>query len=255
MPIIIVYLRAVSSEWVNNIRKGIENSFKREIEFIPVLSKDVVNDDGSIIKAKGLNILISRTMDKVKNAIDSQSFVYVINFIQRKVQNIIVNNNYNQFNIYNNNIINSIITFFNDIIGGLDPIAKKLITENINNLQLKCKNSKFDVEIMDFMRKFLNSIDYENEYNEYENNIMKKTLYEKAKTDVEKEIKILYNKNLENYINNEFNIKIYDFYKMLIKNSSEIIVGNNLKNSKNLIVSKMKTAIENSPYFANLFNI
>ena len=105
------------------------------------------------------------------------------------------------------------------------------------------------------MRKFLNSIDYENEYNEYENNIMKKTLYEKAKTDVEKEIKILYNKNLENYINNEFNIKIYDFYKMLIKNSSEIIVGNNLKNSKNLIVSKMKTAIENSPYFANLFNI
>lgn len=255
MPIIIVYLRAVSSEWVNNIKKGIENSFIREIEFIPVLSKDVVNEDGSIFKAKGLNTLISRTMDKVKNAIDSQSFVYVINFIQRRVQNIIVNNNYNQFNIYNNNIINSIIKFFNDIIGGLDSISKKLITENINNLQLKCKNAKFDVEVMDLMRQFLNFIDYENEFNQYENNIIKKTLYEKAKTDVEKEIKILYNKNLENYINNGFNIKIYDFYKMLIQNSSEIIVGNNLKNLKNLIVSKMKTAIENSPNFINLFNI
>ena len=32
MPIIIVYLRAVSSEWVKNLRNGIDNAFKREIE-------------------------------------------------------------------------------------------------------------------------------------------------------------------------------------------------------------------------------
>ena len=87
-------------------------------------------------------------MDKVKNAIDSQSYVYIINCIQRKVQNIIFNNSKYQLNIYNNNnITNIIITFFDDIIGGLDPASKRLITENINKLQLMCSTAKFDVEL------------------------------------------------------------------------------------------------------------
>jgi len=137
------------------MNEGIQKSFKRGIDIISVLSKDVVNDDGSIIRAKGLNNLILRTMDKVKNAIDSQSYVYIINCIQRKVQNIIFNNSKYQLNIYNNNnITNIIITFFDDIIGGLDPASKRLITENINKLQLMCSTAKFDVEIMDFMIKF-----------------------------------------------------------------------------------------------------
>ena len=251
MPIIIVYLRAVSSEWVKNMKNGIDNAFKREIEFVEVLSKDVINDDGTIIKSKGLNSLISKTMNKVKNAIDSQSFVYVINYIKKKVQNLILNKN-NQLNVNNNDIINSIINFFNDIIGELSPIAIKLITENINKLQLMCGNAKFDIEILDFVRKFLNSIDYENVN---QNDIFKSSLYDKAKIDVENQLKILFNKNLENYINNELNSKIYDFYKIIIKNASEAIVGKNLRNLKKLIISKMKTAIENNPSFQRLFNL
>ena len=251
MPIIIVYLRAVSSEWVKNMKNGIDNAFKREIEFVEVLSKDVINDDGTVIKSKGLDKFISKTMNKVKNAIDSQSFVYVINYIKKKVQNLILNKN-NQLNVNNNDIINSIINFFNDIIGELSPIAIKLITENINKLQLMCGNAKFDIEILDFVRKFLNSIDYENVN---QNDIFKSSLYDKAKIDVENQLKILFNKNLENYINNELNSKIYDFYKIIIKNASETIVGNNLRDLKISIISKMKTAIENNPSFQRLFNL
>ena len=252
MPIIIVYLRAVSSEWVKNMRNGIDKAFKREIEFVEVLSKDVINDDGTVIKSKGLNKLIRRTMYKVKNAIDSQSFVYVINHIKRKVENLILNKNYQLNDNNNDNIINCIIKFFNDIIGELKPIATKLITENINKLQLMCGNAKFDVEILDFVRKFLNSIDYENIN---QNDIIKSSLYDKAKIDVENQLKILFNKHLENYINNELNAKIYDFYKIIIKNASETIVGNNLRDLKISIISKMKTAIENNPSFQRLFNL
>ena len=252
LPLIIVYLRAVCSEWVKNMQKGIENSFKKGIEFVPVLSKDIVNDDGSIIKAKGLSTLISKTMDKVKNAIDSQSFVYINNCIKTKVENIIINNNNYQINNYNNNnnITDFIIKFFNEAIGGLDNSSKKLISENINILQLKCKNAKFDVEVMDLMKQLLNSI---NEENECQDNSIKNFLYEKAKYDMEKELKNNFNNNLENYIDKELNSKINDFYKIIIKNVSENIVENNLSKSKSLIVSEIKSSIENNPNFKNIF--
>ena len=159
LPLIIVYLRAVSTEWAKNMKKGIEEAFRREIEFVAVLSKDVVNDDGTIFKKFGLDSLISRTMYKIKNSINSMSFIYVINFVQKKIQSIILNKNNNRFFVNeNNSITDCVINFFNSIIGILDPVAKRLVTENINNLQLQCKNSKFDVESMDFMKKFLNSI-------------------------------------------------------------------------------------------------
>lgn len=54
------------------------------MEFVQVLAKDVVNDDGTAIKKFGLNNLISRTMYKIKNSIDSMPFIYVINCIQKK---------------------------------------------------------------------------------------------------------------------------------------------------------------------------
>ena len=129
LPLIIVYLRAVSSEWANNLKNGIEVAFKREIEFVRVLSKDVVNDDGTIIKQFGLNSLISRTMYKIKNSINSMSFIYVINYVQKKIQSIILNNNNNGLFVdENNNITDCIINFFNSIIGSLDPVAKKFLT-------------------------------------------------------------------------------------------------------------------------------
>ena len=133
----------------------------------------------------------------------------------------------------------------------MDPVAKKLVTENISNLQLQCKNSKFDIESMDFMKKFLNSID---EKYVSRNETIKYSLYEKAEIDVEKELKKLFEKNLEKYINDEFNTKIYDFYKNVIKNSSSIIVENYLKDIKESIISRMKTAIDNNPNFQNLFD-
>ena len=53
MPLIIVYLRAISKQWVNNMKNGIESTFNRNIEFIPVLAKDVIDDD--IIIKKNLD--------------------------------------------------------------------------------------------------------------------------------------------------------------------------------------------------------
>ena len=250
MPLIIVYLRAICSEWVKNMEKGIKNCFEKGIEFIPVLSKDVENDDGSIIRAKGLDNLISKTMNKVKDAIDSQSYVYIINYIKNKVHNIFLKNNTNDND--NNNIANNIITYFTDNIGRLDPTSKKFIVENIDNLKLKCKNAKFDFEIMDFMTKFLKSIDEENEY---QNDSIKQSFYEKTKNDMENKLKNIFNNGFENYIKNKLNLEINKFYEDIIKNSTEIIVENSLNDSKNLIVSKVKTAIENNPNFKNLFII
>ena len=195
-------------------------------------------------------------MNKVKNAFDSQSFIYVINYIQRKVQNLIANrNNNNRFIINNqnnrNNIADCIIKLFNDIIGELPEVSKKLIIENISNLQLLCGKTNFDVEIMDFMKKFLRTIDDENRY---QKDNIKNSLYEKAKFDVDNKLIKLFSENLEKYINNELNSKIYDFYNKIIKKVSEIIVGNNLRNLRESIVSRMKIAIENNPNFQSLFN-
>ena len=101
------------------------------------------------------------------------------------------------------------------------------------------------------MKKFLRTIDDENRY---QKDNIKNSLYEKAKFDVDNKLKKLFSENLEKYINNELNSKIYDFYNKIIKNVSEIIVGNNLRNLKESIVSRMKTAIENNPNFQSLFN-
>ena len=59
---------------------------------------------------------------------------------------------------------------------------------------------------------------------------------------------------MEKYINDELNTKIYDFYENVIKNSSSIIVENYLKDIKESIISRMKTAIDNNPNFQNLFD-
>lgn len=71
----------------------------------------------------------------------------------KKVQSIISNNNKLCID-KNNSITDCVINFFISIIGRLDPVIKKLVTKNISNLQLQCKNAKFDVEIMDFIKSF-----------------------------------------------------------------------------------------------------
>ena len=121
MPIIIVYLRATSEDWVNNMKNGIEKTFDRNILFIPVLAKEVKNINGSIQNKFGINELLIKTMHKIQNSIDSMSFVYVLNIIKSKVKENILLSKQPTIKYINFNLLNLIITYYEDIIGKLTP--------------------------------------------------------------------------------------------------------------------------------------
>ena len=59
----------------------------------------------------GLNDLISIIMNKIKNSIESMSFVYVINYIKKNIRENILNTDIPFKTIMNYNIINSIIEY------------------------------------------------------------------------------------------------------------------------------------------------
>ena len=81
LPIIVVYTQAIIPSQYNGIKKEIEK-ISQNFEYIPVIAKDIELDN-SIIKAKNIDILLSKSLEKAKNAVYSSVF----SSLRKKVQN------------------------------------------------------------------------------------------------------------------------------------------------------------------------
>ena len=250
LPIIIVYLKATCKKWVNDMKKGINNTFNKNICFMPVLSKDVEDFNGNITKKFGLKDLVKQTGAKVMNAINSISFEYVLNNVKRKIRLKIekINNN----TLFNNrkDLEDSIKSYLERIIGNLDIITINSIKKTIQNIKVICNNINFNEEIDDLMKDFKKRIDKKKiNYND----ITKYDYYINNENKVKSKIMKIYEKYYNEYKDNNLIEKIYNFYIILIKNALDIIVTNNLKSIKKDVISKMQKAIENNPNFERIF--
>jgi len=251
MPIIIVYLRATSEEWVNNMKNGIEKTFDRNILFIPVLAKEVKSFNGSTQNKFGINELLIKTMHKIQNSIDSMSFVYVLNIIKSKIKENILLSKQPTIKYINFNLLNSIINYYEDIIGKLTPYKKELIKNNIGNLKLLCISIDLSEAINIYIDEFKKKIN-KNKIKNNENS--KKIEYLLELEKVENEIKDTLQKIIDNIVENSFNLNIFNIYVNKIQKLAESIVTRNIKELKNIVIKKMQKAIENNPNFEKLFD-
>ena len=79
LPIIVVYTRAIYDNFINGIKKKVED-LGRNLGFVPVIAKDIEikgddeDDSPSIIKKKGLEKLKRMSIEKAKDAISSSCY-------------------------------------------------------------------------------------------------------------------------------------------------------------------------------------
>ena len=109
LPIIVVYTQAMVPEYYNTIKKDIIN-LKNDLEFIPVVAKDIKLADGSIIKSKNIDSLLLKSAEKAKNAVYSSVYSSLKKIINTTINNDIHENkkkikeNIEEFKIYKNNV-------------------------------------------------------------------------------------------------------------------------------------------------------
>ena len=82
LPIIVVYTQAVIPSYYNEIKKEIEK-IRTNIEYIPIIAKDIEISDNTIIKSKNIDLLLSKSLDKAKNAVHSSVF----SSLRKKIKN------------------------------------------------------------------------------------------------------------------------------------------------------------------------
>ena len=62
LPIIVVYTQAIIPYYYNSINKEI-NKINKNIEFIPVIAKDMIISENKIVKSKNLDILLTKSVE------------------------------------------------------------------------------------------------------------------------------------------------------------------------------------------------
>ena len=67
LPIMVVYTQAMVPEYYNAIEKEI-HKIKKDIEYIPVVAKDIKISDEQYVKSKNLDTLLLKSVEKSKNA-------------------------------------------------------------------------------------------------------------------------------------------------------------------------------------------
>ena len=179
----------------------LEQFNNKKIEFIPVLEKDVETFDNQIIKKYGLDELIIKTINKLKNSISPKTFIYVnnqvINTINKELKEIKIKKDFTKIKEPYHN-------YFSKLINLLDEKSIKLIDYSIDNLLLSCKSEiDFNNEISKYISDFRNKLKinnngyYGNNENQLSQNDIKNIL-----TDIEKELIIRYDKINIEYIKN-----------------------------------------------------
>jgi len=98
IPIIFAYLQAVDKEGTAIMHKGLQDLYSN-IDFIPIVSKDIKSQNGMQIPKTGLDEIKEMTIKKFGESINSMSFVHIQNKVnqrvRQKIDNIICEKNLN----------------------------------------------------------------------------------------------------------------------------------------------------------------
>ena len=243
MPIIVLHLNTYNDKEIADMKDGISKIFEnKRIEYLNVLSKEVIFNNQIITKPYGLKELISKTLEKFKNSINSMSFVYVQKKVEESVKNelelLIKNKNFN-------NISQSICDYFSKLLDFLDENTKIIINTSVENLLLSCKSEiDYSKEIYQNILEFRGNL---------RNKISLDEINEMSKK-VENELEMIYNKiktNYKEYIPSE----LFRYYVDLVHTLSKDIIWDNLKNIKEDLIQQMKNEIENSPNFKKILQL
>ena len=157
LPIMVVYTQAMVPEYYNAIEKEI-HKIKKDIEYIPVVAKDIKISDEQYVKSKNLDTLLLKSVEKSKNAVYSSVFSSLkIKIFNETIKNIDQNheknmNNLKKYTHYSGNI--SEMEEFD-----MEKEFNKIIKNNI--FGIKNKNN-FNSESQTFIKTFAEQIQKKN---------------------------------------------------------------------------------------------
>ena len=153
LPIIVVYTQAIIPNYYNEIQKEIEK-INANFEYIPVVAKDIYISDSTVIKTNNIDLLLSKSLDKAKNAVYSSVF----SSIRKKVKNETdfeieqsLNGIKNKLNEYINSMDSSSIQMF-DEEENYENIIKNLLYEKNEKKELKEETKKVVKELINDLR-------------------------------------------------------------------------------------------------------
>ena len=217
LPVMVVYTQAIIPEYYKTIEKDIKK-IKNNIEFIPVIAEDMKLSDGKNIKSKNLDILISKSISKAKNAVSSSVFSAIRKIIKNDTYSKINNNfdklkknldkyissnniqDFNEEKNYNNIFKN--ILFFDETNKDLKTESKdaiidlvKTLNEKNDNIMNQCLYSYIKEKSEDLGKKlaelqtdvnnekagYLNVYKKSNEYSDEMGPVIKNSIFEKVK--------------------------------------------------------------------------
>ena len=234
LPIIVVYTQAIVPNYYNAINKEIKK-INKNIEFIPVIAKDMEISENKFVKSKNLDTLLTISIEKSKNAVNSSVFSAL-----RK-------NVLNQIDIETKNGLDKSINILNLPMKKDDNIKIEFIEEYIfinifkiilfgedSNKSLKEKSIAI---IKDLITKF------NERYKETIENCLKDSVEKNSQKFINKiyEIQNQIQQEKEIYLENHLNIEeIKNQFFSNIKNSFfDLAMKIGKKNNKNFIQIKL----------------
>ena len=84
LPIIVVYTQAIIPQYYNAIRNDIIKNNKN-IEYIPVVAKDMELSEGNTIKSNNLDKLLFVSLEKAKNAVSSSVYSAIKKLVKNEI--------------------------------------------------------------------------------------------------------------------------------------------------------------------------
>jgi len=236
LPIIVVYTQAIIPDFYNAISKEI-NKINKKIEFIPVIAKDMITSENKIVKSKNLDALLTKSVEKSKNAVNSSVFSALRKIVIHEIDNESKNSLNQSIKILNENLPmkqndNIKLEFFEDNI--FIKIFKFILLGQDSNKDLKEKSVTIIKELITKLNEKHKEIiknclkdSAEKKSNEYINKIY----------DVMNQIQQEKNIYLDNHLNRE-DIKNQLFSN--IENSFfDLAMSTEIKNNKNLLSIKL----------------
>ena len=261
IPIIFAYLQAVDKEGTAIMHKGLQDLYSN-IDFIPIVSKDIKSQNGMQIPKTGLDEIKEMTIKKFGESINSMSFVHIQNKVnqrvRQKIDNITCEKNLN-------NLLKTIYNLYEKLLDILDEKNKNEILEQVKNI-INYSKAKLDFndDIMNYITDLKNEISKKENMNKINQNeaASGKKLLPKIKKDENDELKRIietFKKKIEELFNNGkkensiiYKEEIYNFFVKKIKVNAELHIEESFKNIKNELKNKLKNDIKKSPNFQEL---
>lgn len=160
LPIIVVYTQAIMPNYYNAISKEIKK-INKNFEFIPVIAKDMQLPEDITIKSKNLDVLLQKSLEKSKNAVNSSVFSSLRKSVNNEID-IEIKNGLNQSEIELNEILsmikedNSKIKYIGE--ENYFKIFKNILYEQGSKKDLKEKSKEIIKELISKLQEKNNEI-------------------------------------------------------------------------------------------------